>query len=426
MDNKRVIIIIVFFALVLSLILFFSQSKTAYNWRETYKEGSKDPYGTHVINQLLQSYFPNEEFHQLQDSIYGILPDTIIRNGNYVFIGEGLFLDSLDVETLLRFVANGNRAFISSKTIPFDLMFYLYYEECNEYYWNDYVNISDTIAHLNLIHPNLETKQSFIFKYLYRNKPKPYRWQFIEEYYFCEEDFSPVALGYMNDTLVNFARFPYGEGAVYLHTAPIAFSNIQLLEKEHLNYANKVFSHLQTGPIYWDEYSRISELIGRRRNERNRNNTPRTLSSESPLQYILSQPPLAWAWYLLLGISLLFLLFRTKRKQRIIPVSEQNTNTSLEFLSTIGRLYFLQNNHKQLSLQKMKLFLGQVRDRYHLQTRSLDDNFVEQLSIKSEVSEEIIQKILLLYKNISNSSFVSENTLIEFHQVVDQFYKNRK
>ena len=235
-----------------------------------------------------------------------------------------------------------------------------------------------------------------------------------------------ASIGTLNDSLPIFARVAYGDGYFYLHTIPLVFTNIQLLDEEGLEYANRTFSHLQAGPIYWDDYSRVSEWMGRRRNERQYYSASRQLSTESPLQYILGQPPLAWGWYLLLSLGLLYLLFRAKRKQRIIPVLEPNTNTSLEFLSTIGRLYFMQNNHKQLALQQMKLWQSYLRERYLLQTRDMDSAFVEKLAHKSEISKEVINKILLLYRNISSSTFVSENTLIDFHRLLDNFYKNSK
>ena len=204
----------------------------------------------------------------------------------------------------------------------------------------------------------------------------------------------------------------------------LLFSNIQLIDEEHLAYADRVFSYLNEGPIYWDDYSRASEFVARHYNRNNPFN--KTLSSESPLQYILSQPPLAWAWYLLLGLGFLYLIFRGKRKQRIIPVLEENKNTSLEFLSTIGRLYFLRNNHKELAIQKMKLYLAFIRERYHIQTKALDAAFIKRLAVKSEIQEEKIDQLLMLSKNIHNSNYVSEVTLIDFHNKIDHFYKNCK
>ena len=123
---------------------------------------------------------------------------------------------------------------------------------------------------------------------------------------------------------------------------------------------------------------------------------------------------------------MLYLIFRGKRKQRVIPILEKNKNTSLEFISTIGRLYFLRNNHKDLAHQKMRLFLAFVRERYHINTKDLDHSFVKSLAAISEVAEERIDQIVLMSNNVSGGSFISDATLIDFHKKIDYFYKNCK
>ena len=423
---KRKYILVLILAVVLAtatLMLLFRNPSKRFDWRETYDEESRQPYGAYVIYELLQGFFPDAPVEVMRDSLSGVLPGEN-ESANYVFIGQALYMDSSDVNALLHFVEAGNLAFISSKTIPYDLMFHLYYEECDDIYWEDYNVLYDTTVHLNFEHARLRADTGYAFTYLARQEARPYSWSYIEPFYFCEEETGLAPIGMMNDSLANFARVRYGEGFFYLHTTPIAFSNLQLLEEPGLEYANRAFSHLQPGPIYWDRYSRAPEWMGRRMNNRNNYLSNRELSKESPLQYILGQPPLAWAWYLLLALGVLFLIFRAKRKQRIIPVRDTNVNTSLAFISTIGRLYFIQNNHKKLALQQMKLFRAFLRERYFIQSRDLDKSFMERLAHKSEIPEETIEKIILLYKNIRNSSFVSENTLIDFHRLLDGFYKN--
>ena len=425
---KRKYILVLTLAVVLAtiaLMLLFREPPRRFDWRETYDEEGRQPYGAFVIYELLEGFFPDASVEILADSIHGVLPEEK-EAANYIFVGQALYMDSSDVSALLRFVEAGNVAFISSKTIPYDLMFHLYYEECDDIYWEDYNVLYDTAIQLNFEHERLRADTGFTCEYVARQEVFPYSWSYIEPFYFCGEETGLVPIGMMNDSLANFARVHYGEGYFYLHTTPLAFSNIQLLDAQGLEYANRAFSHLQAGPIYWDRYSRAPEWMGRRMNNRNNYLANRELSKESPLQYILGQPPLAWAWYTLLGLGLLFLVFRAKRKQRIIPVMDPNTNTSLAFLSTIGRLYFIQNNHKKLALQQMKLFRAFLRERYFIQSRDLDEGFMERLAHKSEISKETIGKIILLYKNIRNSSFVSENTLIDFHRLLDGFYKNCK
>jgi len=425
MNRKPIIIGVTIFLLLVLLALLFRSNRRPLDWRETYDEDSRSPYGTFVIHELLQDYYPEHQFRTLSDSIHGQLLYPSNQPANYIFIGEAMYMDSLDMQALLNFVLEGNTALISSRTIPYDLISYLYYDECEDFPWEDYSSAPDSAVHLNFNHRALANDTGFVFKYIKRYREKPYNWQYIESYFFCEEEYSLVELGRMNNSFINFARIKYGDGTFYLHTTPLAFTNISMLEKQSLEYANRVFSHLQPGDIYWDRYSQISERVGRRRNQA-RNGGERRFSTKSPLQYILSQLALAWAWYLLLTVGVLYLLFRTKRKQRIIPVLERNTNTSLAFLSTIGRLYFLQNNHRQLCLQKTRLFQGFIREHYNLQSREMNDDFIQKLIAISEVSEDLIHKILLMNRNIENSDFVSENTLIEYHLAIDQFYKTCK
>lgn len=406
---------------VLLILLFFRKPTKRTDWRPTYQERSEDPYGTFVISELLKKYFPGKAFQVLQDSLQGVLPEDSVRGSHYIFIGEALYLDSLDIQSLLHFVKNGNTAFIASRTIPSNLMYELGDEKCDDYYWDDYSYFSDTTVGLNFEYPSLKATKDFKFQFISRNGPRTYEWNYLRDYYLCEEENDLVELGYLNDSLVNFVRINYGIGAFYLHTVPYAFSNIAMLDSTSLQYANRTFSHLMPGKIYWDEYSKTSENVGRERN-----NSSRALPQESPLQYVLSQPPLAWAWYLLLVMAWLFLVFRTKRRQRIIPVLEANTNTSLEFVSTIGRLYFLQNNHQQLALQKMKLWLHFVRERYHLKGQETDETFQQKLIAKSEVPENLVDRIFQKYHKIENASGIHDNALIDFHQLLEEFYRTCK
>ncbi len=426
-NSKRILFIFGILTILVVLMVLFWRTPQRLSWVEHYKEDSNHPFGTQVIFELLKTYFPGQTTTIIEEKLSEELILDASQKSNYIFVGEGLYMDSTDVETLLDFVDMGNTAFISSRTIPYDLMFYLYYEECGSMYWDDYYSSEDSVKTLNLNHPDLRTEKGFDFTFIFRNKARVYRWQYIDSVYFCDQEYGFVELGRMNDTLINFARIKYGEGAFYLHTTPMVFSNIQLLEKKALDYADRVFSHLEEGPIYWDKYSRVSEGTARQLNNSSFPPSERRLSNETPLQYILSQPPLAGAWYTLLGALLLYLLFRAKRRQRIIPVMDKNANTSLEFVRTIGRLYFLQNNHRQLCLQKMKLFKAFVREKYKITLKEeLDEPLIDRLANKSQVPEEVIRNILSVYRNIDSSSFVSENTLIDFHQRIDQFYKQCK
>lgn len=426
MMNKRNIWLLVI-GVVLLIVLGFVLNQKQYNWEENYEAGSQDPYGTFLLSKLLDGYFPKEDFKVLKDSFLNSLPLSAgdSAHANYVFIGAGMHLRESDVDRLLDFVNNGNQAIISTRVLPYDLMFELYFEECDSMWWEGLSSVYDSIIQLNFDHPDLRQKTGYSYQYYYENIPTPYEWKYFENFYFCDLEEGLVPIGKMNDELINFVQRPYGAGNFYLHTTPLAFSNYHLLNQASLEYAEKVFSHLEEGPIYWDQYSGVSERVGKAQNDLDLYGQ-RNLSARSPLQFILSKPPLTWAWYLLLAAVLLFMIFLSRRRQRIIPVLRKNTNTSLEFLTTIGHLYFLQNNHKQLALEKMQFFRNFVREKYHLQGLELDDEFKEKLGQRSEVSRPILDKIVLMYNNIKNASIVTENTLIDFHKAMEQFYRHCK
>jgi hypothetical protein len=241
-----------------------------------------------------------------------------------------------------------------------------------------------------------------------------YDWQCIDGGYFCDSATPFIMLGYVDSNYVNYMQLPYGNGSFLFHTSPMVFANCEMLSKESLEYAGKVFSYLNDGDIYWDEYSKKYE----RRSQAG--------PSQSPLKYILSQPSLRWAWYLLLAATFLYIIFHAKRKQRAIPVLEPNINTSLEFVKTIGTLYYQQNNPKKICSHKMRLFLEFIRNRYYLQTNTMDEQLLQRISQKSALPLITIEKIFQKHKFIEACVSITEEDFIAFHQSLEYFYKNCK
>ncbi len=413
--------------LFLLLYLYFGRNEDRLSWKEDYEEENRDPYGTNVFFRLLTELDSEHDVVVLKDSLNGQFSQHETPKASYVFVGGGMFMTERDRDALLDFVKEGNSAFIACNVIPHDLMFYLYLEECGNTPWSGYHYSYDTIAALNLDHPDLVMSDTPKYQYVRNYLPERYPWKYMGSEYFCVIDTQRTILGYMvtDSTYVNFARIRHGEGYFFLHTTPLAFSNYHLIRKQALEYAQRVFSHLPEGRIYWDEYSRVPESVTRLANRRSSGGFPES-NHQSPLKYILSQPALAWAWYLLLGTGVLYLLFRAKRRQSIVPVMEPNTNTSLEFVQTIGQLYFLQNKHQKLALQKIRYFNGYVRDRYSLSYREGDDHFFGRLANRSEVPEELIREIYQTQESIKKAYAISTTKLIEFHHMMDKFYKQCK
>lgn len=412
---------------LIGLVVLLILRNDTHNWEETYaeneKEEMKDPYGVYVLLELMNDYFPNEKFIIMEDSLSEL--STAEVPSSCVFFGQYPFPSGKENDVLLEFVAKGNTAFFAADDLSDDLLYLIDTSHCvkDSTRYAIYSNyIQDTLAYVNFTHPMLNRTTDFAFQHrLPKGVIANYNWTYLELNNLCEEESAAFeVLGYLNDELPYFIRFQYGEGYIYWHSIPTSFTNINLIEEEGKDYASRALSHLPEGTIYWDVYSKTNDdYYDDYPNDDYHGN--RNLSADHPLRYVLSQPPLAWAWYLTLLLGLLFLIFRAKRRQRIIPVLEQKKNTSLDFVRTIGHLYFLQNNHRQLALQQMQLWLTELRERYHLPLQTLDEESMEALSKKSDIPLVTIRKIVNEHGHIEAAKSISAERLMAFHHLFNDF-----
>ncbi|MBK7938993.1 MAG: DUF4350 domain-containing protein [Lewinellaceae bacterium] len=421
--------------LVLAAVFYYSYNanKPRFVWRDSwnkhaYSEKSDQPYGTEAIHRLLNGYFPGKKLTDIKKGLVEELPKDSPGGSIYVFIGEGMYLDSLDLDHLFAFVAAGNTAFIASKTLPFELMADLPYVECNDWEWGDYAAIEEATVQMSMREPHALNPSKTSMHYADRNQVVPYTWHYIESYYFCDS-MPSFPIGYLNDTLVNFTRCPYGKGRFMFHTNPIIFTNYSLLRAETQSYVEGVLSWFPEGDLYWDVASRVSEAVARRRNSSDWDKQ----KDEHLLSYILQQPALAWAWYLLAAMALAWLIFRAKRRQRIIPVLPQNENSSYEFISTIANLHFREKNYQGLCIQGMKLFLAQVRERYGMvvpvnpetNLPRVDDDYFRRLSTVSEVPEVQVRDIFTQHSATVRYQ-PTEEMMVDLHVAMEEFWKKAK
>jgi hypothetical protein len=439
MKDKKMPWIVGGLALALLLAAFYfgqKRAKPRFDWQESswtkkgYSETSDQPYGTQVARRLLDAYFSNKKCVNIEKKVAVELPkEGASFPANYVFVGEGMYMDSLDTRCLLDFVAAGNTALISSKSIPFDLMTFVYFSECPNAIWSDYDSHNDTLTRLSLRTPVL-VPDTIPLQFVQQNRRRAYNWHYIGTQFFCDS-LSHVPLGYLDDTFVNFAVFPHGKGRFLLHTTPLAFSNYALTQSDGKTYLEGVLSHLPAGDIYWDAVSRVPEAVSRRRNGSRYDGGG--LEDEHLLSFILKQPALAWAWYLLAGLTGVWLLFRAKRRQRIIPVLPKNENTSYEFISTIAQLHFREEDFFNLCVQNMRLFFSDVRERYNLsvpfdnQTKmyQVNDVFVRQLTMASQVPEAQIKDLFRQYEAAVRFQPL-EHMAVELHQSIERFWAAAK
>ncbi|NNF02695.1 MAG: hypothetical protein HKN22_08410 [Bacteroidia bacterium] len=406
--NKPLTAILTVAAVLIGLIFYLVYvSAPTYDWTEHYYYKSDDPYGTLFIVELLKDLDEEKDLKLMTKSFESYIDSADARcDFNYVFIGDEYYLPKNDQQYLFRCIEKGATALVSANTF-------------NAYDWdlfNCYLtqNLWDTIAVFNFLDEWQNSDSIYTIQYQYQNQVKNYPWRVFNINDTCDvyKDFE--ALGYellCNEW--NFIEIRLGNGKLLLHSTPIAFSNLQLKKRALKDYCEVVMSHFGSGDIYWDEYHKVS-----------RSGIFDQQQLAGPLQYILSQTSLRWAWYLLITILLVYILFKSKREQRVIPVIETRKNTSLEFVKTIGKLYELENDHRKLVIRKMDLFLTFIRDRLNISTSQINDELIEKLSVKTGKKRSEVRTLFDLYFTILKSEKLNDRVILRFNRLLERFYKD--
>ena len=419
MNSKtlNVLLILLCAAVVITAGYFFS---TVESWDKKYLSTKKNPYDTFIMHELLFSKFnskPNRDYKSITDSS---LKEFYQSGLTYVCIGRQLFLDSADQASILTFVAQGNTAFISTDYLPhflYDFQFTKDTTYTNSQNQDIFVDQFPTVESSELTVKLNDYKDTIVFPNVTNNQIIIDSHSYLESNYGLNERVN--VLGRFNKNYINFFSYNYGKGKFLIHTTPEMFSNYALSKENNLAYAEFVFSHLETkNGIFWDEFNKAYHYKHKQQNNQ--------IEQESPLRYILSQPALRYAWYLALGFLIVYMIFAGKRRQRPIPVLEKLQNTSLEFIKTVGKLYYSERDHRGICMHKMKLFNNFLRARYSINANTITDEIKERISLVSGVSQENVNKIYSGYFWIEKQIDLTDHELIEFASSINNFYKQCK
>ncbi len=397
--NKTIkIYIFIFIGLLVAMIINDFTKPKPIDWSPSFLSSSKSPYGAYILHNELKSFFPKSKIRDTYISPYEFFSKNYDyidyesdKKSTYLFLNNYLNVDKESSIDLLDYVSNGNTVFMASHSFSSFLSDTLNFEVKNNF------NIKSELL------LELANKKVSRTKYNY-NKA-------VEDSYFIKLDSSKTTvLGYSkqesdDDKKINFIKINYGDGAFILNTQPFAFTNYHMLESDHAVYVKDVFSYLPDYEILWDDRNKAqSEEI------------------KSELRFILSKPALKYAWLTTLWTIFIFMFFRAKRRQRIIPVIENLPNTSIAFAKTIGNLYYQEGKPEDIINKKITFFLEHLRNTYLLDTQNLNNDFKKRLHHKTGINKEEINRLIDYIVTLSNNSDPKENSLLTLNKLINKFY----
>lgn len=403
-----------FFLLIFSVFCGCIQTaKQIPSLNESYRKTDKSPFGSFIAYKGFQSEFPDYwiniadgPFNKTWDHLKQRSPD---KYSLYFLISKNLVLSVEEVNAMIEYVKAGNDLFISADYIDNKLLDAVY---CSLNRKGEIVNevngkMHDT--HVSMFYGN-DFKAP---KYSY------YYFPFLNYFSSYDTAYTRV-LGVNEINLPDYVVLFAGKGRLYLHVAPRIFSNYFLLTKNNYHYFKYVTTYLRSDPqyIYWDEYYKDFSST---KNKKNLSNNDQF----SSLEVIKENPPLLWAFYIGLAGILLFVLFNIKRKERIIPIIKPNSNSTVAFTETIGRLYLQQKDNHNIAQKMITYFYEYLRKKYFINTSVINKKFINSLSRKSGVSIIETNELFLLIGKLQSQEYVTDEELLELNLKMETFKKNK-
>ena len=371
------------FIIVMAVLALLELSKSdVTDWRKNFDVNEKSPFGLYIFSKEA-NYLLNNMVKRTDLSPYDFYKTQKLKPHNILIIESKL--DSESWNKILKNVEKGSDALVIAQSISDAVVDSLHlatkrihYEESNLLFLTDIKFAGDSLS---------------IDKF-----PSG------SGFYLITEKEEILGSKVSDSKMANFIKVNHGKGHLYLHSEPLILTNYYLLKPGNEKYVQDVFSYLPDRETVW--------FSGDNRN---------VAESRSPLRFILANPGLRYAWWLLLGGLLLFIIFNAKRKQRIVPIIEPKKNKSVEFVKSIGNLYLQEGDFHDMMAKKAQYFLNRVRMDLLIDTKDLDEKFIHLLHLKTGKSvEKIREATKLIKKGQDPYASVMQSDLIKMNKLLDE------
>lgn len=373
--------------------------------RRTYSKNSKKPFGAYTAHSMVRSKYRFTDLEILDNPFTeNIEYPSGSKQSLYLLISRVVFLKDNDREAILEYVNKGNQVFMSAEYFDDQLLDTLRLKVEYLSMKSVFQQQVDTTGPMRYTSVSVKPKDSI--------KASSYGFFYFpfEAYFVRPDEAKAVVLGVNDEGSPNYVSVVYGSGRFFFHLNPEAFSNYYLLSEQNKKYAEEAFSYLpaERKTVYWDDYYRL----GRSGNK-----------NFSLFDVFLANPPLKWALLLALLLLILYIAFVSKRRQRAIPIKPVNSNASISFVETIGRLYLQKKDNLNIAHKMTTYFLEYIRTKYYLNTSHLNAEFFSSLSRKSGVAEIEVKDFFQFIQQLQESYTVTDAELLEYNNRMQQFFK---
>lgn len=387
--------------LLVLLIVFLLLQPSQVSWTPTYSKKHSMPFADRALFERLEDVFPDQPIEVRYVPAYElekeVLPDSNVETvANYLLIRGFAAYDEYDTKAICRMAKAGHHVFMTGEGLDGAMADTLGIHTEMVMYTGDDLFASPDSIRLNFEHPDLHTENGFVMR------PGE-----NDLYISIPDSVTDVeVLGRNSAGNPVFVQKRVGKGAIYFHSVPLAFTNYYLLPQNNSGYISRCFSYLPVAPVYWDEYYKV----GRQ-------------GAGTPIRVLLQTPALKTALVLTLALVLVYMLFQSKRRQRIIPVIKPFENSTLQFVGTVARLYYNRGEHTSLAKKKTMYFMERLRIRYQTPIDWVSEDSIQAVSARSGVNEAGTRTVFRFSHHLRMATHVTEKELIDYNKLVEEFWK---
>jgi hypothetical protein len=375
--------------LYLALLYFMPQK---FDWTVTYYHHDKNPFGAYVFKSLSDKSWTgavatsNETLFEMQE----------MEATNLMVLCDNFRISDMDIEALLHLADTGKTILIAAGRIDTLLLNHLGVT-MNE--WN-----------LKFIVQSMWGGDSIGIKLTgpvgFDNHTYWLPNQLLAQYFVDFDRENTEVLAENSNGKPVLLKMSYGDGTMILSSTPMVFTNFSMLKEDNHQFVAGILSTLPEGSLHWSEYYQLGRL-----------------EAQTPLRYILSEPSLKWAFYITVSGIILFMIFKSKRTQRVIPVIAPLKNDTLVFVKTIARLYYLKKDHKQLAAKKILHFVDHLKQKLLIDVNDEVGEVISRVAAKTGSSEEDVRAVMDMINKISASKYISSDDLRTFVTKADDLLK---
>ena len=403
--NKWFVVGILIF-LVLMFIVELQLPKN-FTWNPTFRQVDKQPFGCYLFDSLLTTTMP-KGYSVTDSSLLQLAKGTTTPRGILV-VTDILNLTRSDVKSVMEMANKGSHVMLVAHSFSrlvddtlgiasvgygntFDLQNYVKSNERRDtIYW-----VSKRLGYkprsYAVFGPICTRKFRFVDDSVKTHRSKP-----IDSQASCN--------GYDVFSTYVSSTFQQGKGYITLCTVPLLFTNYGVVDQDNVGFSLRLLSEMKNLPVVRTEaYCPQVET-----------------EEQTPLRYFLSQPPLRWAIYTAMVGALLFLIFASRRRQRIIPIEKAPENHSLEFIHLVGTLYYHSRERRSLVVRKWTYFAEELRRELHMDVTdaSDDDLTLPALARQTGMEEKTLRDLILRLRWLVDEDG-SEISRKQMKQYIDQ------